>query len=83
MKATFRLPWKEGIIKLRKQAEWLRPLHPDAAASLEEGLGELFTINRLELSFCIATLPGDDEHHRQFPLRCSYPHTSGRSMAEW
>ena len=40
MKAAFRLPWKEGIAKLRKQAEWLRPHHPDAAASLEEGLEE-------------------------------------------
>ncbi len=50
MKAAFRLPWKEGIAKLRKQAEWLRPLRPDAAASLEEGLVELLTINRLELS---------------------------------
>ena len=49
MKAAFRLPWKEGMAKLRKQADWLRPHHPDAAASLEEGLDELFTINRLEL----------------------------------
>ena len=32
---------------------------------------------------CIATLPGNDEHHRGFPLRCSYPNPSGRSMAEW
>ena len=50
MKAAFRLPWKEGIARIRKQAEWLRSHHPDAAASLEEGLDEMFTINRLELS---------------------------------
>ena len=36
--------------RIRKQAEWLRSHHPDAAASLEEGIDELFTINRLELS---------------------------------
>ena len=29
-----------------------------------------------------ATPPGDDEHHRQFPLRNPYPNTSDRSMAE-
>ncbi len=50
MKAAFRLPWKEGIARIRKQAEWLRSQHPDAAASLKEGLDEMFTINRLELS---------------------------------
>ena len=36
MKAAFCLPWKEGIARIRKQAEWLRAHHPDAAASLEE-----------------------------------------------
>ncbi len=50
MKAAFRLPWKEGIARIRKQAEWLRSQHPDAAASFKEGLDEMFTINRLELS---------------------------------
>lgn len=50
MKAAWRLPWKEGMARLKKQAEWLQGLHPDAAASLREGLEETFTINRLELS---------------------------------
>ena len=67
MKPAFHLPWKEGIAKLRKQAEWLRPLHPDAAASLEEGLVELFTINRLELSsalrLCLGTTNIIDSSH--------------------
>ena len=49
MKAAFRLPWKEGVVKLRKQAQWLRPHHPDAAASLEEGLDELFKIRSADL----------------------------------
>ena len=43
-----RLPWQEGMARLRKQAEWLRDPYPDAAASLREGLEETFTINRLE-----------------------------------
>lgn len=50
MKAAYRLPWQEGMARLRKQAEWLRDPYPDAAASLREGLEETFTINRLELS---------------------------------
>ena len=50
MQAAYRLPWREGIARLKKQAEWLEGLHPDAAASLREGLEETFTINRLELS---------------------------------
>ena len=73
MKAAFRLPWKEGIAKLRKQADWLRPLHPDAAASLEEGLEELFTINRLELSsslrLCLGTTNIIDSSHSGVRIR--------------
>ncbi len=59
MQAAYRLPWEEGRVRLRKQAEWLEGLHPDAAASLREGLEETFTINRLELSsslrLCLAS----------------------------
>ena len=50
MKAAYRLPWKKGIARLKKQAEWLKNEHPGAAGSLLEGLEETFTINRLELS---------------------------------
>jgi transposase-like protein len=51
MKAAYRLPWKEGIARLTKQAKWLDGMgHPDAARSLQEGLEEMFTINRLDLS---------------------------------
>ena len=37
------------MAKLRTQAAWLKVQHP-TAASLDEGLEELFTINRLDLS---------------------------------
>ena len=50
MKAAYKLPWKEGLAKLKKQAEWLSVHHRDAAASRLEGLEEPFTINRLDLS---------------------------------
>ena len=59
MKAAYRLPYKEGIQKLRHQADWLSERYPDAARSLLEGLEETFTINRLELSsslrLCLGT----------------------------
>jgi putative transposase len=36
--------------KLRRQAKWLAAEHPDARASLQEGLEESFTVNRLKLT---------------------------------
>jgi putative transposase len=50
MHAAYKLPEKEGIAKLRQHAKWLQPQHPDAAASLLEGLEESFTVNRLKLT---------------------------------
>lgn len=48
-----------GIKRLKAHAQHLRAQHPDAAASLLEGLEELFTLNRLgvtgELARCLAT----------------------------
>jgi putative transposase len=49
MKAAYRLPAEEGMKKLKQQAKWLEAEHPNAAASLLEGLSETFTVNRLEL----------------------------------
>ncbi len=49
MRAAFRLPATEGMARLQKQAQWLEREHPDAAASLREGLEEMFTVNRLGL----------------------------------
>ena len=50
MRAAFRLPAKEGMARLGKQAEWLEREYPSAAASLREGLSEMFTVNRLGLA---------------------------------
>jgi transposase-like protein len=49
MKAAFALEAKEGLAKLEHLARWLEREHPSAAASLREGLAEMFTINRLGL----------------------------------
>ena len=50
LRAAFRLPAAEGTTRLEKQAQWLEREHPDAAASLREGLAEMFTVSRLGLS---------------------------------
>jgi putative transposase len=49
LRAAFRLDAKEGTAKLEQYATWLEQEWPTAAASLREGLGEMFTINRLGL----------------------------------
>jgi len=49
MKAAFSLDATKGQQKLQTLAEWLDREYPSAAASLREGLTEMFTINRLGL----------------------------------
>ena len=50
LRAAWKLDPKEGMARLRTQLEWLEKTHPQAAASLREGLEETFTIARLGLS---------------------------------
>ncbi|MGH9452196.1 MAG: IS256 family transposase [Terriglobia bacterium] len=49
MRAAWRLNAKAGMARLEKLAQWLEREHPDAAASLREGMEECFTINRLDI----------------------------------
>jgi transposase-like protein len=49
LKAAWKLNEKEGVAKLRQYAEWLDRQWPSAAASVREGLDEMFTVNRLNL----------------------------------
>jgi len=49
IRAAWKLEAKEGEAKLEHLARWLERDHPSAAASLREGLTEMFTINRLGL----------------------------------
>jgi transposase-like protein len=49
IRAAWKLDHKEGKKKLEKLASWLEQEHPSAAASLREGLSEMFTVNRLGL----------------------------------
>jgi transposase-like protein len=54
MRSAFRLSASEGMARLEKQAQWLEHDYPSAAASLREGLAEMFTVNRLGLSPSLA-----------------------------
>jgi putative transposase len=59
MMAAYKLAPKEGMAKMKTQAQWLEREHPDAAASLREGLSETFTVNALglppSLTRCLCT----------------------------
>jgi putative transposase len=54
MRAAFRLGGKEGKRKLLKLAEQFESDHPHAAASLREGLDELFTVQGLRVPKTLA-----------------------------
>ena len=49
MQAAFLLDAEDGVKKLKHLARWLEREYPSAAASMLEGLDEMFTINRLGL----------------------------------
>lgn len=49
IRAAWKLSAKDGTQKLEQLARWLERDQPSAAASLREGLQEMFTINRLDL----------------------------------
>lgn len=59
MTAAFLLDADKGTARLKQLAKWLEQEYPSAAASLLEGLDEMFTINRLglpsSLRRCLAT----------------------------
>jgi putative transposase len=59
MTQAFKLDAAKGQQKLRELAKHLRAQHPDAAASVLEGLAEMFTITQLgvtgELARCLGT----------------------------
>lgn len=67
LRAAFKLDADEGTAKLKQYASWLQQDWPSAAASLREGLHELFTINRLglpsSLRRCLGTTNLIDNNH--------------------
>jgi putative transposase len=89
LRAAFRLPTAEGMARLEKQAQWLEREYPDAAASLREGLEEMFTLNRLGLSpalmRCLSSTNVIESPHSGVRLRtrriCRW--RDGRMVLRW
>ena len=78
LRAAWTLDADEGIRKVEQYAAWLEREWPSAAASLREGLPELFTVNRLGLPAalrrCLTTTNIIDSSHagvRQHTRRVS------------
>ena len=67
IRAAWKLDAKNGVQKLEQLARWLERDQPSAAASLREGLPEVFTINRLglppRLRKCLGTTNVIDSSH--------------------
>ena len=89
-RSTLRAAWKldaeEGIRKLEQYASWLEREWPSAAASLREGLAELFTANRLglpqSLRRCLTTTNIIDSSHAGVkPLALIKQASANRSRA--
>ncbi len=80
MRSAFRLPAREGMARLEKQAEWLEREYPSAAASLREGLAEMFTVNRLGLSPSLARCLVSS---KVIESPQSGPDASGRRICRW
>ena len=89
LRSAFRLPAREGMARLEKQAEWLEREYPSAAASLREGLAEMFTVNRLglspTLSRCLVSTNVIESPHSGVRLRtrkiCRW--RDGRMVVRW
>ena len=73
LRAAFRLPAAERMARLEKQAQWLEREYPDAAASLREGMAEMFTVNRLglwpSLTHCLGSTNIIESPHSGVRLR--------------
>ena len=81
-RAAMKLDAKEGEQKLEQLARWLERDHPSAAASLREGLSEMFTINRLGLPPRLRKMPGLYQPDRQHPLGCETEDPQGDELEE-
>jgi len=90
MRAAYKLPWQDGISRLKQQADWLANMgHMDASKSLLEGLEETFTVNRLELSpslrRCLCSTNLIDSPHSGVRLRTGRVSRwkDGRMVLRW
>ena len=86
-RSTLRAAWKleadEGIRKVKQYAAWLEREWPSAAASLREGLAELFTVNRIGLPLALRRCLTTTKHHRLVARWRSPAHAARQPLAEW
>ena len=78
LRAAWKLGAKDGKARIEQFASWVEKQHPDAAGSLREGLGELFTVSEIGLTPALRRCLGttnviDNAHsgmrHRNLQLR--------------
>jgi len=89
MKAAWRMESDEGKKRIRQQARQLEKLYPSAAASLLEGLDELFTVNTIglpkALSRCLCTTNIIESPHSGVRMRtrrvCNWQ--DGQMVLRW
>ena len=89
LKAAWKLEADQGMAKIEQYASWLQREWPSAAASLREGLSEMFTINRLglpaSLRRCLGSTNLIDNSHsalRERTRRVKHWH-SGTMALRW
>jgi len=89
MKAAWRMESDDGKKRIRQQARQLEKLYPSAAASLLEGLDELFTVNTIglpkALSRCLCTTNIIESPHSGVRMRtrrvCNWQ--DGQMVLRW
>jgi len=89
LQAAWRMDPEEGKKRIRQQARQLEKLHPSAAASLLEGLDELFTVNSMglpkALTRCLCTTNLIESPHSGVRMRtrrvCNWQ--DGRMVLRW
>ena len=67
LRAAWKLGAKDGKARIEQFASWVEKQHPDAAGSLREGLGEMFTVREIGLTpalrRCLGTTNVIDNAH--------------------
>ena len=67
LRAAWKLGAKDGKARTEQFASWVEKQHPDAAGSLREGLGEMFTVSEIGLTpalrRCLGTTNVIDNAH--------------------
>ncbi len=75
--------YDKAIKELRKVHDWLASINQEAAASLDEGMEETLTINRLSLPPQLRRIFCQHEHHRELLLAGGRSVPQREALAGW